>query len=453
MNTKKLLTAVIPFGLAATLLALTLIMASCNKQKEEQTDAAPVSSGYTHEISSEDDFYTSVTELSPTETPEELTSSPMTDTTVFDTTVGIATVMTEPPTTTAYITTVAATKPVITKPVTTKPAVTKPVTTKPPVAVTVAPPEVKPPIDNKGDSSETDPVMFNGHLLTHPVLDEDRYVVEDILETSPVKYIENPEEAFPNATFTRKYMTRNDCYWYENQRMTVHGIVVHSTASPGVMATDWFDRWNRSRIKGEIGRDACVHAFTDDKNICQYLPWNHRGWHSRGLANSYFIGIEMCEPSTIKYENNRVKSYDPTLPSNLKYFNSTYNNTVDLCVQLCLLYDLNASDIISHKEGHDMNLASNHGDPEHWFRFHDKDMDDFRAAVAKKLKKALDEIAAKSTTEAVTVAPPEDTTMPEDTTLPVTESETAPNETTKAPDTAPSITSVPELVTTVDLTI
>ncbi|NCC45244.1 MAG: peptidoglycan-binding protein LysM, partial [Clostridia bacterium] len=42
-----------------------------------------------------------------------------------------------------------------------------------------------------------------------------------------------------------KFMTRNDCYT-AGRKITPKGIMVHSTATPGVMAADWFSRWNKS---------------------------------------------------------------------------------------------------------------------------------------------------------------------------------------------------------------
>ena len=62
------------------------------------------------------------------------------------------------------------------------------------------------------------------------------------------------------------------------------GIMVHSTATPGVMAATGF-RWNKSiRLVKQIG--VCVHAFVDDKEVWQYLPWNHRGWHCAAPATT-----------------------------------------------------------------------------------------------------------------------------------------------------------------------
>jgi N-acetylmuramoyl-L-alanine amidase CwlA len=39
-----------------------------------------------------------------------------------------------------------------------------------------------------------------------------------------------------------------------------------------------------------------VHAFVDDKYVCQHLPWNHRAWHCADSGNNTHISFEMCEP-------------------------------------------------------------------------------------------------------------------------------------------------------------
>ena len=160
------------------------------------------------------------------------------------------------------------------------------------------------------------------------------------------------------------YITKNACY-KAGRKITPKGIVVHSTACPGVLAECWYSRWNKSGI------EKAVHAFLDDSVICQHLPWNHRGWHAGGSANNTHIGFEICEPK------------DWT--TNITYFMKAYQNAVDLCVYLCKKYNLTEKDIISHKEGHKKGVASNHGDPEHWWKYFGYDMNKFRADVKKAL--------------------------------------------------------------------
>lgn len=163
---------------------------------------------------------------------------------------------------------------------------------------------------------------------------------------------------------TTKHMTNNDCY-KAGKKITVKGIMVHSTATPGIMAADWFSRWNKP------GTSACVHAFLDDKVVMQYLPWDHRGWHAGGAANNTHVSFEICEPKDL---------------NDKEYFNKAYNNAVDLCVYLCKMFKLTEKDILDHSEGFKRGIATNHGDVMHWFPKHGKNMNTFREDVRKRLE-------------------------------------------------------------------
>lgn len=162
-----------------------------------------------------------------------------------------------------------------------------------------------------------------------------------------------------------KYMTQNDCY-KAGKKIKPQGIIVHSTATPGVMAARWYDLWNKS------GVDRCVHAFVDDKEIYQYLPWDHRGWHAGGKANDTHIGFEICEPENL---------------SDKTYFEKAWKNAINLAVFLCKEFSISPDNILGHYEAHKQGIASNHADPGHWFPKHGKSMDDFRAEVKKALEK------------------------------------------------------------------
>lgn len=190
----------------------------------------------------------------------------------------------------------------------------------------------------------------------------------------------------PNNLKTR-YMMRNDCYTV-GRKITPKGIMLHSTATPGVMAPDWFNRWNKSFKAGEINRQVCVHAFLDDKEIWQYLPWDHRGWHAGGKANDTHIGLELCEPGGFSYSGGfKMIGYD--VKKNEVYFNKIWQNTLDLCVFLCKKYGLTEKDILCHSEGSKKGIASSHADVMHWFPMHSKNMILFREAVRNKLNAPL----------------------------------------------------------------
>lgn len=183
-----------------------------------------------------------------------------------------------------------------------------------------------------------------------------------------------------------KYMTNNDCY-KAGRKIKPKGIMVHSTATPGIMAGDWFSRWNKSYKAGQINRQVCVHAFVDDKEVYQYLPWDHRGWHAGGKANDTHIGFEICEPGGFSYSGgSNMVGYD--VSKHEAYFRKAWQNSVELCVMLCKKYGLTEKDVICHSEGHKKGIASNHSDVMHWFPKHGESMDSFRAAVRKALNTA-----------------------------------------------------------------
>ena len=200
---------------------------------------------------------------------------------------------------------------------------------------------------------------------------------------------------------TTNYMTRNDCY-KAGRKIIPKGIMVHSTATPGVMAADWFSRWNKSFQAGEINRQVCVHAFLDDKEVWQYLPWDHRGWHAGGSANDTHIGFEICEPAGFSYSGGaNMVGYDAA--KNEAYFRAAWQNAVALCEMLCGMYGLTEKEIICHSEGHKMGIASNHADVMHWFPKHGENMDTFRAAVRTELGKGTSTSAAIKVNDVVEI--------------------------------------------------
>lgn len=180
----------------------------------------------------------------------------------------------------------------------------------------------------------------------------------------------------------QNFLTQNSCY-KTNRTITVKGLMIHSVGCPQPSAAVFLKNWNRS------GVDACVHAFIDGNTgtVYQTLPWNHRGWHGGGKSNNTHIGVEMCEPATIKYTGGA--SFKDTDPVNTrKVVMRTYNAAVELFAHLCEQYKLNPmTDIISHSEGHALDIASGHSDPEHLWKSFGLSMDGFRKAVQAQMKK------------------------------------------------------------------
>lgn len=182
-------------------------------------------------------------------------------------------------------------------------------------------------------------------------------------------------------------LTRNPCYT-AGKKIAVKGLVLHSVGCPQPSAEVFVKRLNSPDAK------VCVHAFIDAESgrVYQTLPWNYKAWHCGGTANSTHIGVEMCEPSCIKYTGGATFSCSDTQRAKETVMR-TLHTAAELFASLCTQYGLNPladGVIISHKEGHDRGVASGHGDPDHLFSqlCMDYSMDDFRRAVAAAMKEA-----------------------------------------------------------------
>ena len=220
-------------------------------------------------------------------------------------------------------------------------------------------------------------------------------------------------------------LTESDCYKVK-QTIKPKGVMVHSTGANNPLIRRYVqpvaatpdrtellaqlganpngNHWNQTRVyiytdkTRTVGRrdyskkldqvlyEPCVHTFIGklaDGSVAavQTLPWEHRGWHcgvgSKGTANDTHISFEMCEDGLT----------DPV------YFQQAYQAAVELTAMLCTRYDLDPladGVIICHQDGYKRGIASNHGDVYNWFPRHNKNMDDFRADVARIMKGECD---------------------------------------------------------------
>jgi len=195
-------------------------------------------------------------------------------------------------------------------------------------------------------------------------------------------------------------MTQNPCYT-TGRKITVKGLMLHSVGCSQPSASVFIRNWNKPTYT-----KACVHGFIDanDGTVYQTLPWNHRGWHGGGSSNNTHIGVEMCEPSCIKYTSGANFTCSD-LASARAAAKRTYDAAVELFAMLCEKFGLDPmKDICSHKEGCAKGIASNHGDPEHlWTQLGTGyTMDTFRKAVKAKMDEAkLDNTPAAWSKDAV----------------------------------------------------
>ena len=165
----------------------------------------------------------------------------------------------------------------------------------------------------------------------------------------------------------QNYLTESGCY-KAGKRITVKGLMIHSVGCPQPKADVFMKYWNRADA------NACVHAIVEpDGDVYQLLPWDFRGWHSGGGANNTHIGVEMTEPSTIKYAGGANWTETGNGENTKAHVLATYKCAVELFAYLCQQFGLDpVADgvIISHSEGCKRGIASNHGDVEHlWSKF------------------------------------------------------------------------------------
>ena len=161
-------------------------------------------------------------------------------------------------------------------------------------------------------------------------------------------------------------LTNNPCY-KKGQKITVKGLMLHSVGCAQPSASVFIKNWNQASYSR-----ACVHAFIDgdDGTVYQTLPWNYRGWHCGGTGNNTHIGVEMCEPSCIRYTGGATFTCSDMAKAQ-ESARKTYEAAVALFAMLCERFSLDPladGVILSHSEGNKRGLASAHADPEHLWR-------------------------------------------------------------------------------------
>ena len=193
-------------------------------------------------------------------------------------------------------------------------------------------------------------------------------------------------------TTIEQYLSKNDVFVNNLGRIDSRyrafqdegpkGLMLHSVGTAQPDATVFIRSWNKA------GVEKATHAFVTADAVYQTLPWNYRGWHAGGTANNAYIGVEMTEPNTIRYTGGSSwVDLDPVATE--AFVRKTYANAVALFAALCRQFALDPladGVIISHREGYQRGIASNHGDPEHlWSKF-GLQMDGFRADVVAALR-------------------------------------------------------------------
>ena len=199
------------------------------------------------------------------------------------------------------------------------------------------------------------------------------------------------------------FATKNR-YYQIGTPLKPRGIMLHSVGVAQPNASVFAQNFNQYKPGGS---SVCVHAFIQrDGTVYQTLPWNMVAWHCGGAANQTHIGIEMTEPASIAYQGG-ASWVDRDHSATEEHVRGTYSAAVELFTQLCLEYNLDPladGVILSHAEGAQRGIASNHGDPEHIWRVFGLTMDGFRRDVYAAMQIKMDEEDEDNVTRYNTVA-------------------------------------------------
>lgn len=189
-----------------------------------------------------------------------------------------------------------------------------------------------------------------------------------------------------------KTMKKSPCY-KAKKIITPKGMYLHSIGCPCEKAQNIINNENQANA------GAAVQAVIQhDGQVLEGLPVYPgtktaiRNWHAgsgkKGSANNTHIGIEMCEPATIKYTGGSswVELADGSNTKAVVLAN--YKHAVEYFALRCRQFGfdpLKDGVVISHSEGYKRGYASNHGDVEHIWRKFGLTMDQFRKDVKAKM--------------------------------------------------------------------
>lgn len=192
-----------------------------------------------------------------------------------------------------------------------------------------------------------------------------------------------------------QYLINNPCYT-AGRSIRVRGLMLHSIGTPQPDPLVLMRNWNQSTY-----RTACVHGFIGEDAAYITLPCleetatsgpgrAHRGWHGGGSSNDTHIGVEMCEPACLTYVGGADFICSDRTAA-VAFVEKTTRAAVLLFARLCEYHGLDPladGVILSHAEGYQRGIATNHADPAHLWRQLGMayDMDQFRADVAARIR-------------------------------------------------------------------
>jgi hypothetical protein len=170
-------------------------------------------------------------------------------------------------------------------------------------------------------------------------------------------------------------------YWNLPEQTTT-GIVIHSIGCPQPRAQVLVNNFNKATAT------ASVHGFVEPGLYIETAPTRpakrkaKKCYHVGGNWNNSRIGIEMTEPSSIQYTGGA--SFKDLNPENTKRHIVEVTATMaEVAADICIFHDIDVAMISTHAEAYRLGQGSNHGDPDHIWRYIGYSIAQFRLDVQK----------------------------------------------------------------------
>lgn len=206
-------------------------------------------------------------------------------------------------------------------------------------------------------------------------------------------------------THSVQYITNNP-YW-GNPDIHPTGLIIHSVGCAQPKASVFVKNFNQK------GVSASVHGFIEPGTFIETAPCfktpgvckkcYHVGSGTKGSYNTTRIGIEMTEPSTIKYTTG-ANFIDLNPVATKKFIQDVTATAAEVFADLCIFHNISVQNIQSHGGAAIEGMGCSHVDPDHLWKLIGYDIHQFRYDV----QKIIDE---KTKPQEPIVYPPYDETI------------------------------------------
>ena len=237
----------------------------------------------------------------------------------------------------------------------------------------------------KKDDAVADTVQSEEQSDKQTEISKETESTTEATTTAKKKSVDMKEMTEGRVVIKENILKDSPNYGYTGQ-MDVKGLMIHSIGVPITSAEQ------QASIFADANYwEAGVHAFIDSGVVLHTLPWTQVAWHcGYEEGNGSYIGVEMCETDAGKYdEKYRFQVEDPERAK--EHCRTAYYSAVKLFAELCIRFNLDPLEdgvVISHSEGHERGIATNHGDPVNYWEDVDSGytMDGFRQDIADYIK-------------------------------------------------------------------